>query len=73
MGSVGKRDKNECVFQGKHILPQYISVLFKFNILLLDIGYLILCTNRDKVIAKGASKDLIFLSLIHLVWLLPLT
>lgn len=32
MGSVGNKEKNECVFQRKYILPQYISVSFKFNI-----------------------------------------
>ena len=43
-------------FRGNvYCLCQYISTLFKCNILLPDIEYLILCTNKEEVTAKGVK------------------
>ena len=57
MGSVRKRDKNECVFQRKQIyFTLDISFVFKFNILLLDVKYLILPTDENKLSKKRHQR-----------------
>lgn len=57
-----ERGGQKCVIleETKYILSQYI-VLFKYDILLLDIDYSY-STQREKLLKKETSKDLIFLS-----------
>lgn len=58
-----EEDKNEYVFQRKcicyvNIFLLYSDVIFYYP----DIEYLILCTNKEEVTAKGQRSFLFFLS-----------